>query len=125
MGVVQKGVAAVEKVGQTVEKVGEALPKFQRATEQLKKSIGEASKAAQDMQAAVAPLARAISPAPYTPDVLEAASLLGLSMPIGKAQLESAFKAAALRAHPDRGGNAESMKRVTSARETLRPWCHE
>lgn len=49
----------------------------------------------------------------------QAARLLGLSWPCAKDAIAPAFKKAALRAHPDRGGSDEAMAKINAARETL------
>lgn len=49
----------------------------------------------------------------------EAAMLLGLTWPCTKDELNIAFKAAALKAHPDRGGSTEAMAKLNNAREIL------
>ncbi len=46
--------------------------------------------------------------------------LLGLAEGFSSAELRRAYRAAALRHHPDRGGDLETMKRVNAAYERLR-----
>lgn len=49
-----------------------------------------------------------------------AESLLELRWPYSPEQLEAAFKAAALRSHPDRGGSSSAMASVNQARALIR-----
>lgn len=53
-------------------------------------------------------------------DVVMAARTLGVPWPgCTRDQLQKSFKEAALKAHPDRGGDDATMRRVITARETL------
>lgn len=49
-----------------------------------------------------------------------AAKVLGIGWPVTQEELEKAFKRAAMRAHPDHGGNDALMRTVLMAREVLR-----
>lgn len=49
----------------------------------------------------------------------QALSLLGLEWPTTEEALGSAFRKAALLAHPDRGGSEEEMKKVNAAHELI------
>ena len=53
------------------------------------------------------------------PHLEGAAHTLGVTWPCTKDQVTDAFRAAALRCHPDRGGSNEAMVAVTKARDTL------
>jgi curved DNA-binding protein CbpA len=52
-------------------------------------------------------------------DVAAAAAALGIAWPCSRGEVTRAFRAAALRAHPDQGGNDEAIRRVVAARTTL------
>ena len=56
-------------------------------------------------------------PASLTRD--EALTILGLPADAGPQDIEAAFKRLALRNHPDQGGSAELMRRITEARDAL------
>lgn len=56
-------------------------------------------------------------PASLTRD--EALTILGLPADAGPQDIEAAFKRLALRNHPDQGGSAELMRRITEARDVL------
>lgn len=49
----------------------------------------------------------------------EALTILGLPADAGPQDIEAAFKRLALRNHPDQGGSAELMRRITEARDVL------
>ncbi len=49
----------------------------------------------------------------------EAAKALGIPWPCTWEQMSTAFKAAAMRAHPDHGGSTEEMAKINIAREVL------
>ena len=49
-----------------------------------------------------------------------AAKVLGVGWPLTQEELEKAFKRAAMRAHPDHGGNDALMRTVLTAREVLK-----
>ena len=49
----------------------------------------------------------------------EAAAVLGVGLPCSESQLKAAFKRAALKAHPDRGGSDEAMAKINVAMEVL------
>lgn len=116
--------SGVDRAVETAQKVSAAIPRVQRAAKQLKESLEQANAAAKEVQDAVKPVVDAVRPvAPYPPDVVEAATLLGVTLPIDRPTLETAFKQAAFKAHPDRGGSATRMKAVNAARATLRAWC--
>lgn len=51
--------------------------------------------------------------------VAAAAAVLGITLPATKEAIDEAFKKAAMKHHPDKGGNAEEMKRVLHARKVL------
>lgn len=51
--------------------------------------------------------------------VKEAAAVLGVKWPCSKEEVLVAFRKAALKAHPDRGGSDVAMARVNRAREVL------
>jgi curved DNA-binding protein CbpA len=46
--------------------------------------------------------------------------LLGLTLPASAGRVDAAFKRAALRNHPDRGGSDEMMAKLNRARAVLR-----
>jgi len=50
----------------------------------------------------------------------DAAKLLGLTLPTTNDQVDVAFKQAAMRNHPDRGGSNEAMAKIIQARAVLR-----
>jgi len=56
--------------------------------------------------------------AAMTPE--QAAVLLGVTLPVTKDVLDRAFRVAALKSHPDRGGSNEAMMRVVQARAVLK-----
>lgn len=59
-------------------------------------------------------------PAPTREERLAAAAkVLGVAWPAGKADVARAFRAAALRVHPDLGGTNEKMREVIEARDVL------
>jgi len=130
MGALEGFLKGVKRAGEVVEgatrlagEVNRAIPRLTRLAEEFQQGLGQATKAAQEMQDAIAPITRAVVPSPYPPDVLEAAGILGLTMPITAAELAETSKAALLRAHPDRGGSVARVKRVIEARKTLKDWC--
>jgi hypothetical protein len=114
---------AIKKGVEVVDTIATAVPKMQQAAGRLKKGFDEVLAAAQDAHQAAAPVVRSVSP--YPQEVLEAAKVLNVTVPLSKVQLETAFKAAVRAAHPDRGGNHDEMKSVNAARVTLTPWCRE
>jgi hypothetical protein len=50
----------------------------------------------------------------------EAAKLLGVTLPTTNEQVDAAFKQAAFKNHPDRGGSNEAMAKIIQARAALR-----
>jgi len=80
------------------------------------------------------PAYRDNSPPPYTPPprrppapppptreerLAAAAQTLGITWPASREQVKKAFRASALRSHPDTGGTNEGMKAVIEARDIL------
>ena len=56
----------------------------------------------------------------HPPEVIHAAGVLGLSLPVEEAAIKSTYRKAAVLAHPDRnGGNDAAMVRVNLAQKTL------
>jgi len=56
---------------------------------------------------------------PSVNEAAAAAAVLGITLPATREVIDEAFKKAALKHHPDRGGSPEEMKKVLSARKVL------
>ncbi len=90
-------------------KIGERYAAAEKATYYAP----EAWAAYQDLLAnAAAPVEDADPPSPH-------AALLGLGAHVGRDEVLRAFRAKAMSAHPDRGGDPESFRRLIVARDIL------
>jgi DnaJ domain len=50
---------------------------------------------------------------------LDAALILGVTIPVSQPELTKAFKTAAMKYHPDKGGTDEQMRKIIQARDVL------
>jgi hypothetical protein len=66
------------------------------------------------------PLPPSVRPGAAQMSKADAARLLGVTLPATPEEIDAAFKQAALRHHPDRGGSTEMMAKVIQARDALR-----
>jgi hypothetical protein len=109
---VHKTVRVVQDVAAAAKVISQAAPAVQSAMKDVEQAANLLRGSAIGMSSASGPS--------YPPEVLHASGVLGLSLPATRADVESAYKLAALRAHPDitHGDNA-AMVRVNKAKKTM------
>lgn len=101
------------------KRAGEVIDKVEGGVRQGERVLRQAAPVVGRVKGLIGEAERMFRPG-FSQELREAAELLGLALPTDADAIESAYKRAALRTHPDHGGTNAQFMRVQAARDLLK-----